>query len=334
MMKILTLNTWNEEGPWHRRWELILNEMRILRPDLVAFQELISADWAMQIADKMEFPYFVYPADNAGLMFMSKFPINKWDAITLKTLSPTESYSRAVLLASIEFEGASIVALNTHLSWRLEEGSVRERQIKELLYELDSHFPNVPALAMGDFNAPPNTPEIMKMQTDGRFVDAYDFLYPGRAGFTWDNRNLYTAKHGLPDRRLDYVFVRDEERVFGENGDKEHVSNEDSNLVQILKQQIEEKDEQITELHQLLALAHKNIDSLTSQNQFLLEDMRKPKTAWEKLKTWFGSINCCNLIKSFSCVALRRSVINSRSGSRSFRSITDRIGAAGRTRRF
>ena len=84
------------------------------------------------------------------------------------------------------------------------------------------------------------------------------------------------------------INLEDLERTFSNEDDSKEESNEDSNIVQILTQQIEEKDEQITELHQLLALAHKNIDSLTTQNQLLLEDMRKPKTAWQKLKTWFG----------------------------------------------
>ena len=54
------------------------------------------------------------------------------------------------------------------------------------------------------------------------------------------------------------------------------------------EQQIQEKDNQIAELHQLLAIAHKNIDSITEQNKLLLEDMRKPKPVWQKVKAWFG----------------------------------------------
>jgi excisionase family DNA binding protein len=80
------------------------------------------------------------------------------------------------------------------------------------------------------------------------------------------------------------INLEDLERVFGNNGDV----SDDSKLVQILKKQLEEKDEQIRELHQLLAIAHKNVDSLTEQNQLMLEDMRKPKNTWEKLKKWFG----------------------------------------------
>ena len=51
---------------------------------------------------------------------------------------------------------------------------------------------------------------------------------------------------------------------------------------------IQEKDNQIAELHQLLAIAQKNIDRVTEQNQLLLEDMRKPQPIWQKLKGWFG----------------------------------------------
>ena len=45
--------------------------------------------------------------------------------------------------------------------------------------------------------------------------------------------------------------------------------------------QLTQKDEQISELHQLLAVSQKSIQQLTQQNQFLLEDKRKP--LWRRL---------------------------------------------------
>jgi excisionase family DNA binding protein len=80
------------------------------------------------------------------------------------------------------------------------------------------------------------------------------------------------------------INLDDLELVFGNNGDE----SDDSNLVQILKKQLEEKDEQIRELHQLLAIAHKNVDRLTEQNQLMLEDMRKPKPMWDRVKARLG----------------------------------------------
>ena len=39
-MKILTLNTWQERGPWRERWEVTFKGFEIFRPDLAAFQEV------------------------------------------------------------------------------------------------------------------------------------------------------------------------------------------------------------------------------------------------------------------------------------------------------
>jgi hypothetical protein len=52
--------------------------------------------------------------------------------------------------------------------------------------------------------------------------------------------------------------------------------------------QIQEKDNQIAELHQLLAIAQKNINSLTEQNQLVLEDMRHRQPLWQRFKAKLG----------------------------------------------
>ena len=52
--------------------------------------------------------------------------------------------------------------------------------------------------------------------------------------------------------------------------------------VKQLHEQTEQKDKQIQELHQLLAVAQKNVASVTEQNQLLLTDNRK-QLWWERL---------------------------------------------------
>jgi len=55
-----------------------------------------------------------------------------------------------------------------------------------------------------------------------------------------------------------------------------------------MQSQIDDYREQISELHQLLAVAQKNVDSLATQNQLLLEDLRPKRRWYHRLFAWNG----------------------------------------------
>jgi endonuclease/exonuclease/phosphatase family metal-dependent hydrolase len=74
---------------------------------------------------------------------------------------------------------------------------------------------------MGDFNAAPDCDEIRFLR--GRhsvfsrrtyWQDAWEVRHPGEPGLTWAARNAYTAPLGWleRDRRIDYIFVGQEEK--------------------------------------------------------------------------------------------------------------------------
>ena len=71
-------------------------------------------------------------------------------------------------------------------------------------------------VSLGDFNSPSDQKEINKMIEAGKFTDSYAKLHPGDPGLSWDNRNPFCAPHGLPDRRLDYIFYRNGSNVLGD----------------------------------------------------------------------------------------------------------------------
>ena len=45
-MKVLTLNTWGDRGPWERRWEIIFEGIEKMKPDVVGLHA--SADEGVQ----------------------------------------------------------------------------------------------------------------------------------------------------------------------------------------------------------------------------------------------------------------------------------------------
>ena len=71
------------------------------------------------------------------------------------------------------------------------------------------------------------------------------------------------------------------------NGVSNGLSNVDMYIDTLIKQQ-DEKDRQIQELHQIVAMQQKSLDKLTSQNQLLLEDTRNRPSLWQRFKTRFA----------------------------------------------
>lgn len=211
-MKILTLNTWQEKGPWQDRWEVIFKGLEDYDPDLVCFQEVFNSQWAKELKERAGFPYLFFPAEPSGLMVLSQFPILKDGCLTMKTQSPTEDYKRYALFIEIEAQNSRLAVFNTHLSWRLDEGKIREKQVEELLNFIDENTDRHEILVTGDFNAPPETPELELMRTQGSFRDVYALLHEGQGSqrYTWDNENPYAREPRvlMPDRRIDYIFSR------------------------------------------------------------------------------------------------------------------------------
>ncbi|MDA9101301.1 endonuclease/exonuclease/phosphatase family protein [Omnitrophica bacterium] len=216
-MKILTLNTWQERGPWEKRWELIFEGLQALQPELVGFQETFNGAWMKEVQDRSGYPYLVFEKNECGLSILSRYPVEERGCQELETASPTEEYKRYLLWAALRVEGELLWFFNTHLSWKLDEGNIREKQVGEILDIMDTQSSFAEAAVVGDFNAEPSSPEVRKMIFQGKFHDTYAVLHPKSAAVTWDNENDYVQQASvvLPDRRIDYVFVRNQGAVLG-----------------------------------------------------------------------------------------------------------------------
>jgi endonuclease/exonuclease/phosphatase family metal-dependent hydrolase len=111
--------------------------------------------------------------------------------------------------------GQSTRHIRTHLAWRFDHGALRQRQVRALDalardWARDADFPPI---VVGDLNADPDADEIRYLcgltALDGHstyYQDAWRVGGEG-PGFTWDNRNPFTAMMFEPDRRLDYILV-------------------------------------------------------------------------------------------------------------------------------
>lgn len=217
-MKVLTLNTWQERGPWKERWEITFQAIEKWQPEIITFQEVFNAQWVRQIGARIQYPSLVFEDNDSGLMIASKYVLQESGAVRLRTQSPQESYGRYGLFAKLNVEDQALAVFTTHLSWKLDDGKVREAQVAELVAWIQEKAAGVETIITGDFNATPSSDEVQVMIAESGFMDTFAHLQPGLPGLTWDNRNPYAqgANHPLPDRRIDYIFTGNGKVLLGQ----------------------------------------------------------------------------------------------------------------------
>ncbi len=210
-MKVLTLNTWQEKGPWQKRWELIFRGLKTYDADIVGFQEVFNMEWAEEIRRRSGYPYLAVSGEHSGLIFLSKFKPVEQACLIMKTKSPTEDYLRYAFYVRVDTGSGEIALFNTHLSWKADENVVRMEQTEELVHFVEEKAKDLPAVILGDFNMAAPAPGIVFLRELKKWVDTFGVRNPDKRGLTWDYRNPYAEaeRDKMAERRIDYIFVRE-----------------------------------------------------------------------------------------------------------------------------
>ncbi len=215
-MKIITLNTWQERGPWRDRWELIFKGLKEYDADIVGLQEVFNMDWAGKAQERSGYPHLAVSGEHSGLIFLSKFKPVEQECLVMKTKSPTEDYLRYVFYVRVDTGAGEIALFNTHLSWKAGEDEIRLEQTRELEAFVQKKATNLPGVVMGDLNAGPDTPSVTYLREKMKWSDTFRVKNPGDPGLTWDYRNPYAEaeRDKMAERRIDYIFVRERTGLF------------------------------------------------------------------------------------------------------------------------
>ena len=215
-MKVLSLNTWQERGPWRERWDLILKGLKECDADIVGFQEVFNMEWAAEVRGRSGYPYLAVSGEHSGLVFLSKFKPLEQECLIMKTKSLTEDYLRYGFYVQVKAGKEKLALFNTHLSWKADEHEVRMKQTQELIAFTKAKSGGSPAVIMGDFNMAPHTVPVAFLRETEKWVDTFAAANPGQAGLTWDYKNPFAAleKEKMAERRIDYIFIREKTGAF------------------------------------------------------------------------------------------------------------------------
>jgi endonuclease/exonuclease/phosphatase family metal-dependent hydrolase len=226
-IRVATLNLWGQHGEWKERRSVLVDGLRNLQADILAFQEAVVTEGYDQVADLLGASYHVAhqagrDAEGTGLSIASRWQVGEVWEETLH-ISPRADPSETAV-AEILAPGPLGTLLFAHhnASWQL--GFERERElqavaasrlIEDLLDERElSHV-----ILAGDFNAAPDSASVRfwrGLQSLGKtsvcYRDAWESAHPGEPGHTFTPRNpLVTGGDNWPlelGRRIDYVMVR------------------------------------------------------------------------------------------------------------------------------
>ena len=80
VVRVATLNLWGRHGAWDERRSVLVDGLRELRPDVIAFQEAVVIDGYDQVADVLGSGYYVAhqagrEADGTGLSIACRWPL-------------------------------------------------------------------------------------------------------------------------------------------------------------------------------------------------------------------------------------------------------------------
>ncbi len=227
MLRVATLNLWNRHEPWDARLRAIREGLRALAPDVCGLQEVLhpcvaglGADQATQVAEGLGYHVAFGPAWELGGVEFGNAVLSRWPIVETRTLALPDGgtdESRCLVFASIDAPFGRLPFFVTHLNWKLDEGHVRERQVRAVAEHVASLAPTsgFPPVLVGDFNAEPGSDEVRFLRglcslggPSVYFADAFELAGGDGPGATFARSNPFAAKLREPDRRIDYVFVR------------------------------------------------------------------------------------------------------------------------------
>jgi len=208
------------DSEWSRRLTMILDELELLRPDLIALQEAVqtsssggSDNRAKALADSLsertgygytcifERTHTGWGIYDEGVAVLTRHLVLDTDVLAL----PPGLFTRKVLWVRTLTASGIVNFYTTHLSYgnQEEERISQVRAIREFIERKQTDSIAVADILCSDFNTIPGSPPIQLLvapDSSGlKFRDSWAEINPGIPGYTIPSNN--------PSSRIDYVFA-------------------------------------------------------------------------------------------------------------------------------
>lgn len=237
-LRVLTLNLWQRYGKWADRRSVLIDGLRILQPDIVAFQESIRNDEYDQVSDLLGPTFHIVQQKNRdlqgmGISIASRWPLGAVHELELDVTPRCVGFPAGTLVAEVQAPDpvGSVLFVNHFPHWQLN--FERERELQAVTaaefveHQVQHAFRQV--VLVGDFDAGPEAASIRfwsGCQSLGDmsvcYRDAWGSTHPEDPGHTFTPASPVVKEEVVknmrpfrdwPFRRIDYIFAR-----FGAHG--------------------------------------------------------------------------------------------------------------------
>lgn len=188
-IKIVTINTWKCDGDYHKRMQVLAEQLKALNPAIVACQECFysdetGTDTLKFLAEKLHMNYAFVPArfkkrhfegrwinSFSGLGVLSLYPLSPVSRVNLPAVPGDDD--RKVQQAETTLPGGTrILITNTHLT-HLNDTLARKAQAEALAGLVTAQKTYSYNIICGDFNAIPGSAEVNAFMNKSGAIDCY-----------------------------------------------------------------------------------------------------------------------------------------------------------------
>ncbi len=237
-VRVLTLNLWQKFGAWADRRSVLIDGIRALAPDLLAFHESIKTDGYDQVTDLLGPEFNIAhskgrDANGMGISIASRWPLGEVLEVDLNVTPRTVGFPCTTLVVEVIAPDpvGQLLFVNHFPNWQLNFEHEREMQAVAAARFVEERIgqSNKQVVMAGDLDADPQAASVRFWS--GRqsladmsvcYRDAWESTHPEDPGHTFTPRNPL-VRDGVvkgmrpfrdwPFRRIDYIFVR-----FGAHG--------------------------------------------------------------------------------------------------------------------
>jgi endonuclease/exonuclease/phosphatase family metal-dependent hydrolase len=207
-LTVVTLNVWHDQHDWPKRLQVILAEMRRIRPDILCLQEVLQnpdlRNQAETLSDSLGYHLQFASVDGPDRPKRYGNAVLTPHRILVsgeRNLSPADDY-RAVAHVRIDWRGHAVDAYSTHLHHTPQGGAIRATQIQHLLAYVDSTRGEGPVVIGGDFNCERGSPEMKPMFAT--YDDAFHSVHPKAAR---TDAITFNPRFGVDPGAIDHIFA-------------------------------------------------------------------------------------------------------------------------------
>jgi endonuclease/exonuclease/phosphatase family metal-dependent hydrolase len=218
-LRVMTTNVLSpEHADWDKRRLVLQSELARLRPDVIALQEVVSADFLAP--DYTLAWHSGSTSDGVSALLASRWPFGTVAETDLQVSERTKEFPWAGVVVAEILAPEPFLFVHHKPSWPLPQTYEREQQALRCARFIEEQRAGrrLHVVLAGDFDATPDSSSIRfwtgRQSLEGLSVayqDAWEALRPHDPGHTFSPRNPLVREGDMfleTGRRIDYIMVR------------------------------------------------------------------------------------------------------------------------------